>query len=115
MTYRINYKGNSKVIKRICDRINDLPGLGTQHHTAFYGDWGQEAYEHSQTTGNPHGLTLEELGIGNIVSQVTALIMASGNMDKWIVSVTGEDDSDVWDDTDDELLFAFIEDALIWS
>lgn len=36
--------------------------LGTTHNTAFYGDFGQKAYEHSQTTGNPHETTYTDVG-----------------------------------------------------
>ena len=36
-TYKINYKGSSKVIKRICDKLNNWSEvmLGTTHNTAF--------------------------------------------------------------------------------
>ena len=84
--YQINYKGSSKVIKRIVDRLNHLVDtmLGTTHDTAFYGDLGQIAYEHSQTTGNPHGLTLDDLDIGDIKKQIAAIDEAIGvSVDNW--------------------------------
>ena len=114
-TFRINYTGSSKLLKRICERINNLPGLGTEHHTAFYGDWGKAAYEHSLQQGNAHGLTLEDLGLGDILTQINALLVASRSVDRWIVSLSGAEDDFIWDDSDDELLFSFTEDALIWS
>ena len=37
--------------------------LGTEHNTAFYGDYGQEAYDHSKViTGNPHRVTYSDVG-----------------------------------------------------
>lgn len=44
---------------------NDL-ALGTTSSTAFRGDLGQMAYEHSQTTGNPHGVSASDVGLGNV-------------------------------------------------
>lgn len=116
LNYRIVYTGSSKVIRRICERLNLVPILGTRHEDAYYGDQGEEAYQHSLLReGNPHNVTLDDLGIGDILNQIQALMMASGNYDFWIVSVSGEDDDVVTDDTDDELYFSFVEDALIWS
>ena len=84
--YQINYKGSSKVIKRIVDRLNHLMDtiLGTTHDTAFYGDLGQIAYEHSQQTGNTHGLTLSDLGIAELPRQVELLAEAIGSIDHWV-------------------------------
>ena len=115
LSYKIQYTGSSKIIKRIVDRLNHVPTLGTTHDTAYYGDYGQTAYEHSQITeGNPHNVTLKDLGIENIINQIETLINASGSIDRWTVCVEGED-ANVIDYTDDEILFSFIEDALIWS
>ena len=37
--------------------------LGETHLSAFFGDWGKEAYEHANTKGgNPHAVTYEETG-----------------------------------------------------
>lgn len=79
-TYKINYQGNSKVIKRICERLNHWSEvmLGTTHDTAFYGDLGQSAYEHSLTEGNPHNLTLGDLGIADLPRQVEFLSSVLG-------------------------------------
>ena len=81
--YKINYQGNSKVIKRIVDKLNNLALLGITHDDAFYGDWGNEAYQHSQTTGNPHNLTLEDLGIQYLPRQVQNLITSLGAAYLW--------------------------------
>lgn len=75
-TYKIDYQGDSKVIKRICAKLNNLAAamLGTTHETAFYGDLGQAAYDHSLTQGNPHNLTLDDLGIAEIPREVEFLM-----------------------------------------
>ena len=53
-------------VERCRQLIADIPIgaviLGTGHTNAFYGDLGQIAYEHSQATGNPHGLTVSDIG-----------------------------------------------------
>ena len=43
--------------------IGNPLALGTTEFTAFRGDWGLLAYQHISLTGNPHGLTLNDLGI----------------------------------------------------
>lgn len=40
--------------------------LGETSLTAYRGDRGKTAYEHSQATGNPHGSTKEDFGLGNV-------------------------------------------------
>ncbi len=43
--------------------ISPSLALGTTHETAFYGDWGNTAYQHSQvTSGNPHNVTAGDVG-----------------------------------------------------
>lgn len=43
--------------------ISKSLALGETEYTAYRGDRGKTAYEHSQATGNPHGLSLSDLGI----------------------------------------------------
>ncbi len=86
MANLINYTGKSKVIKRICELLNEVNGviLGETHDTAYYGDRGKEAYDHSQlTSGNPHRVSLEDLGIARIPSQVDSLMLAFGTLTPW--------------------------------
>jgi hypothetical protein len=40
--------------------------LGETSETAYRGDRGKTAYEHSQTIGNPHGTTKADIGLGNV-------------------------------------------------
>lgn len=41
--------------------------LGTTATTAYYGDKGQAAYDHSQlTSGNPHHVSKSDVGLGNV-------------------------------------------------
>jgi hypothetical protein len=81
--YKIDYRGNSKVIRRIVEKLNAMAPLGTSHDEAFYGDLGQIAYQHSQTKGNPHDLTLEDLGLEKITSQIQAMMEALGARVPW--------------------------------
>lgn len=85
--YNINYTGKSKVIKRIVDRLNHIVDvmLGTTHDKAFYGDWGNDAYNHSLLReGNPHNVTLDDLGIGDLPRQMALLNEFIGSEDYWI-------------------------------
>lgn len=114
--YKINYQGNSKVIKRICDRLNTLPGLGVTHEEAYYGDLGQAAYEHSQlTSGNPHNVTLTDLGIENIPNQIRMILDAIGILDSWIDYDTDDGEPIYMVDYDgDNLVFNTASDLLAW-
>ena len=40
--------------------------LGETSSTAYRGDRGKIAYDHSQTIGNPHGTTKNDIGLGNV-------------------------------------------------
>lgn len=40
--------------------------LGETNTTAYRGDRGKIAYNHSQTTGNPHGVTKADIGLDNV-------------------------------------------------
>lgn len=40
--------------------------LGETSSTAYRGDRGKTAYDHSQSTGNPHGTTASDVGLGNV-------------------------------------------------
>lgn len=45
--------------------------LGETSSTAYRGDRGKTAYDHSQTTGNPHGTTAADVGLGNVPNVAT--------------------------------------------
>lgn len=52
-------------------QINGGVVLGTGSNNAFYGNLGQEAYNHSRSTGNPHGTTLGDLGLSkDVITEV---------------------------------------------
>lgn len=103
-TTKVYYNGSSKVIRRICQVLNSVAKLGTTHTTAFYGDLGQEAYDHSKTKGNPHNLTLADLGIENIQRQVEMVMDAIGSFDTWH---SHEDNAEFIDHESGEV-FAFV-------
>ena len=46
--------------------ISSSLALGETPSTAYRGDKGQIAYDHSQATGNPHGTTKSDIGLGNV-------------------------------------------------
>lgn len=46
--------------------ISESLALGETQSTAYRGDRGKTAYDHSQTTGNPHGTTAADVGLGNV-------------------------------------------------
>ena len=48
-------------------QISEGLALGETQNTAFRGDHGKTAYEHSQmTSGNPHNVTATDVGLGNV-------------------------------------------------
>ena len=64
--------------------------LGETHDTAYYGDKGQIAYEHSITTGNPHNTTYKEVGADKSGAANTALTSSKDYTDEKISEVNAE-------------------------
>lgn len=58
LTYR--WGGSSYVV------MSSSLALGETESTAYRGDRGKTAYEHSGLTGNPHGTTKSDIGLGNV-------------------------------------------------
>ena len=58
LTYR--WGGSSYVV------MSSSLALGETASTAYRGDNGKLAYDHSQATGNPHGTTKADIGLGNV-------------------------------------------------
>ena len=58
ITYR--WGGSSYVI------MTSSLALGETSSTAYRGDRGKIAYDHSQSTGNPHNITKADIGLGNV-------------------------------------------------
>lgn len=58
LTYR--WSGSAYV------EISKSLALGETSSTAYRGDRGKTAYDHSQSTGNPHGTSKADLGLGNV-------------------------------------------------
>lgn len=65
-TYR--WSGSAYVV------ISETIALGITHSTAGYGDESRAAYNHSTKTGNPHGTTKADLGLGNVENKSSATI-----------------------------------------
>lgn len=115
--FQIVYNGTSKVIKRICERINNVALLGVEHTEAFYGDWGNEAYQHSKvTSGNPHNVTLGDLGIEYLPRQVSMILEAIGgdNDNWWNHETLGDDPVLMEDHTGDALILRSTGRLLLW-
>ncbi len=113
--YQIQYNGSSKVIKRIVERLNHIVEamLGTTHDKAFYGDWGNEAYEHSKLKeGNPHNVTLDDLGIADLPRQMALLNDILGFEDYWITH--NPDTEYVIDHEDNQFVFRSTANILGW-
>lgn len=82
---RIFYEGASKALRRMAELLNRKPELGETHEDAYYGDNGKIAYDHSQiTSGNPHHVTAEDLGLGDVLSRLDAIMYAIGMIQKWV-------------------------------
>jgi len=66
--------------------ISPSLALGETQSTAYRGDRGKTAYDHSQTTGNPHNLTLSDLSITATATEINYLSGLSKN----IITALGE-------------------------
>ena len=56
--------------------ISETIALGTTSSTAFRGDYGQIAYEHSlKTEGNPHNVTKADIGLGKVENKTSTEIL----------------------------------------
>lgn len=107
MANLIEYDGESKVIKRLCNIVNTLIRdvevngesvineervaeiemlvLGEGAENAYPGNLGKEAHDHSLvTSGNPHHVTAEELGLGSVIDQINAIMQSLGISWGWI-------------------------------
>lgn len=59
------YYYNGTTFVKLADSLASL-SLGTLHTNAYFGDLGDIAYRHSQTTGNPHETSPNDIGLGNV-------------------------------------------------
>lgn len=75
--------------------------LGENSNNAFSGDKGKTAYDHSQATGNPHGTTKADLGLGN-VDNTSDLNKPISNAVKAKLIETAESMKSLWDLSDYE-------------
>lgn len=60
--------------------------LGTTSSTAFRGDQGKTAYDHSQlASGNPHGVTKSDVGLGNVTDVRQMAGLSSGTTQNHVI------------------------------
>ena len=95
------YEGESKALKRMAELLNRKPETGEGHEDAYYGDYSKEAYVHSQLrSGNPHNVTLADLGIDGILDKINAIMLAIGMNRRWITHIDEEvidhDGTPIW-------------------
>ena len=109
MANLIQYNGKDKWMKRVCELLNtvagkitdvkvngesvidaegvaqvSVPELGDAYNEAYPGDLGKEAHDHAMlTSGNPHHVTLEDLGIGDIKDQIRLIMETIGMQQNW--------------------------------
>ena len=98
---KVFYEGESKVIRRIVELLNLKPELGEGHEDAYYGDFSKEAYEHSQLrSGNPHRVTLADLGLEGILDKINAIMLAIGMTRSWVThtneTIVDHDGAAIW-------------------
>ncbi len=110
MAELIRYNGESKVIKRICELLNteianvldvevngesvvddagvahiEILELGETSDKAYPGNLGKEALDHTLiTSGNPHHVTAEDIGLGNVLNQINAILDSLGLSWAWV-------------------------------
>ena len=60
------YYFNGADFIKVTDSKAKALSLGITHADAYYGDFGKAAYDHSKSTGNPHGLTATDIGLGQV-------------------------------------------------
>lgn len=67
--------------------ISESLALGETASTAFPGDKGKEAYDHSKkTSGNPHGVTKTDVGLGNLTNDKQMKGLASGATEGHVIA-----------------------------
>lgn len=79
--------------------ISDTIALGTTHATAGYGDESRAAYNHSTKTGNPHGTTKADLGLGSVENKSSATIrseLTKANVTTALGYTPPTTDTDTW-------------------
>lgn len=65
-------------------QINEGLALGETSSTAYRGDRGKIAYDHSQlTSGNPHNVTATDVGLGNVINTGDSDTPVSGGTTKF--------------------------------
>lgn len=62
-------------------QLSDAIALGETSSTAYRGDRGKTAYDHSQITGNPHGVTASDVGALTSVSNDGTYLNGDGTSD----------------------------------
>lgn len=80
LTDNLTYRWSGSAFVEISESI----ALGETSSTAYRGDRGKEAYDHSQiVSGNPHNVTATEVGLGSVVNTGDSDTPVSGGTTKF--------------------------------
>lgn len=98
---KIHFEGENKTLRRMAELLNRKPEIGEGHEDAYHGDLSKEAYEHSQLrSGNPHNVTLADLGLDGILDKINAIMLAIGMTRSWIThnseTITDHEGVAIW-------------------
>lgn len=67
--------------------ISESLALGETSSTAYRGDRGKTAYDHSQlTSGNPHNVSKSDVGLGNVTNDKQVKGLSSGTTENHVVA-----------------------------
>lgn len=67
--------------------ISESLALGETSSTAYRGDRGKTAYDHSQlTSGNPHNVSKSDVGLGNVTNDKQVKGLSSGTTENHVVT-----------------------------
>lgn len=67
--------------------ISESLALGETNSTAYRGDRGKTAYDHSQlTSGNPHNVSKSDVGLGNVTNDKQVKGLSSGTTENHVVA-----------------------------
>lgn len=76
-------------------QVGSSLALGTTHESAYYGDFGDKAYRHSQATGNPHNTQITDItGLKSTLDSKVSVYDSSAN-DNRVVAFIADQNSPV--------------------
>lgn len=72
-------------------QVGSSLALGTTHDSAYYGDFGDKAYKHSQATGNPHNTQITDItGLKNKLDSKVSVYGSSTDADSVVAFIADQ-------------------------